>query len=45
MVRVTRTVDGKQQIYRIPVEMIAEGTRPNFPVLPGDEIFVPERAW
>lgn len=45
MVKVTRTVEGKKHIYKIPVEMIAEGTRPNFPVLPGDEIFVPERPW
>jgi len=41
MVRVTR---GKET-YKIPVEMIAEGKRPNFPIMPGDEIFVPERPW
>jgi protein involved in polysaccharide export with SLBB domain len=45
MVKVTRMVGGKAAIYKIPVELIAEGTRPNFPVMPGDEIFVPERAW
>jgi protein involved in polysaccharide export with SLBB domain len=45
MVKVTRLVDGKKHIYKIPVEMIAEGNRPNFPMLPGDEVFVPERAW
>lgn len=45
MVKVTRQVDGKAEIYKIPVEMIAEGSRPNFPVMPGDEVFVPERAW
>ncbi|MDB4963237.1 MAG: polysaccharide export protein [Myxococcales bacterium] len=45
MVKVTRTVDGKPAIYKIPVEMIAEGSRPNFPMMPGDEIFVPERPW
>ena len=45
MVRVTRNVEGKQEIYKIPVEMIAEGSRPNFPMLPGDEVFVPERPW
>lgn len=45
MVRVTRAVNGKKEIYKIPVERIAEGTRPNFPVMPGDEIFVPERPW
>lgn len=41
MVRVTR---GKET-YKIPVELIAEGQRPNFPMMPGDEVFVPERAW
>ena len=50
MVRVTRQVDGPegkklQEIYKIPVERIAEGSRPNFPMMPGDEIFVPERPW
>ena len=45
MVKVTRTVVGKAEIYKIPVEMISEGSRPNFPILPGDEIFVPERPW
>ena len=45
MVKVTRLVGGKVEIYKIPVEMIAEGSRPNFPVMPGDEVFVPERAW
>jgi protein involved in polysaccharide export with SLBB domain len=45
MVKVTRIVAGKTEIYKIPVEMIAEGSRPNFPVMPGDEVFVPERPW
>jgi polysaccharide export outer membrane protein len=45
MVKVTRQVDGKAEIYKIPVERIAEGSRPNFPMMPGDEVFVPERAW
>jgi polysaccharide export outer membrane protein len=45
MVKVTRLVNGKKEIYKIPVEMIAEGQRPNFPVMPGDEVFVPERPW
>jgi polysaccharide export outer membrane protein len=45
MVRVTRITDGKKQTYKIPVELIAEGKRPNFPMMPGDEVFVPERAW
>lgn len=45
MVRVTRVVDGKKQTYKLPVEMMGEGKRPNFPMMPGDEIFVPERPW
>lgn len=45
MVRVTRHLDGEAHIYKIPVEMIAEGSRPNFPMMPGDEVFVPERPW
>lgn len=45
MVKVTRQVSGKPEIYKIPVEMIAEGSRPNFPMMPGDQIFVPERPW
>jgi polysaccharide export outer membrane protein len=45
MVKVTRTLSGKKETYKIPVEMIAEGRRPNFPMMPGDEVFVPERPW
>jgi len=45
MVKVTRTLDGKKETYKIPVELIAEGKRPNFPMMPGDEVFVPERPW
>lgn len=45
MVKVTRQVSGKAEIYKIPVEKIAEGSRPNFPMMPGDEVFVPERPW
>jgi polysaccharide export outer membrane protein len=45
MVKVTRTLNGKTEIWKIPVENIADGNRPNFPVIPGDQIFVPERAW
>lgn len=45
MVRVTRKVAGKKQTYKIPVELIGEGKRPNFPLMPGDEVFVPERPW
>jgi polysaccharide export outer membrane protein len=45
MVKVTRVNEGKKETYKIPVELIAEGRRPNFPMMPGDEVFVPERAW
>jgi protein involved in polysaccharide export with SLBB domain len=45
MVKVTRKVEGGKETYKIPVEMIGEGKRPNFPLMPGDEIFVPERPW
>jgi polysaccharide export outer membrane protein len=45
MVKVTRLLDGKKETYKLPVEMIAEGKRPNFPMMPGDEVFVPERPW
>jgi protein involved in polysaccharide export with SLBB domain len=45
MVKVTRILEGKKETYKVPVEMIAEGRRPNFPMAPGDEVFVPERAW
>jgi polysaccharide export outer membrane protein len=41
LVQVTRGKD----TYTVPVELIAEGKRPNFPIMPGDRIFVPERAW
>jgi polysaccharide export outer membrane protein len=45
LVQVTRMVSGKKQTYDVPVELIAEGKRPNFPMMPGDEVFVPERSW
>ena len=45
MVKVTRMLNGMKETYKLPVERIAEGERPNFPMLPGDEVFVPERAW
>jgi len=45
MVKVVRTVDGTKETYKIPVERISEGERPNFPMLPNDEVFVPERNW
>jgi polysaccharide export outer membrane protein len=45
MVKVTRMLKGVKETYKLPVERIAEGERPNFPMLPGDEVFVPERPW
>jgi polysaccharide export outer membrane protein len=45
MVKVTRVVNGSPQTYKLPVEMMSEGERPTFPMMPGDEVFVPERPW
>lgn len=45
MVKVTRLANGSKQTFKLPVEMISEGERPNFPMMPGDEVFVPERPW
>ncbi|MCX5742672.1 MAG: polysaccharide export protein [Proteobacteria bacterium] len=45
MVKVTRVTQGAPQTYKLPVERIQEGERPNFPMLPGDDVFVPERPW
>lgn len=45
LVKVVRLVNNAKQTYKLPVERIAEGERPNFAMLPGDEVFVPERAW
>ncbi|MBA3502960.1 MAG: polysaccharide export protein [Myxococcota bacterium] len=45
MVKVIRKLDGRSETYKIPVEKIAEGSRPNFPMMPGDQVFVPERPW
>lgn len=43
LVQITRILDGRKETYQIPVELIGEGKRPNFPLMPGDQIFVPER--
>jgi polysaccharide export outer membrane protein len=45
LVKVVRHLDNRKETYELPVEMIAEGRRPNFPMMPGDEVFVPERPW
>lgn len=45
MVKVTRVLNGVKQTYKLPVEMMGEGERPTFPLMPGDEVFVPERPW
>jgi polysaccharide export outer membrane protein len=44
-VTVTRTVDGKQVRYTVPVGAIAQSQAKNFPMRPGDAIFVPERIF
>jgi polysaccharide export outer membrane protein len=45
LVKVVRHLENRKETYELPVEMIAEGRRPNFPMMPGDEVFVPERPW
>jgi polysaccharide export outer membrane protein len=44
-VQVTRMVSGKKITYTVPVQLIGEGRRPNFPMMAGDLVFVPERIF
>jgi polysaccharide biosynthesis/export protein len=44
-VQVTRIVQGKKVSFTVPVDSIGEGKRPNFPMEPGDTVFVPERLF
>ena len=44
-VTVTRSVDGEQRKYTVPVGAIAENKAKPFAVRPGDAIFVPERLF
>ncbi|MGE0550278.1 MAG: polysaccharide biosynthesis/export family protein [Kofleriaceae bacterium] len=44
-VKVIRTIKGKDVTFRIPVDAIQDGSRPNFYVAAGDRIYVPERLW
>jgi protein involved in polysaccharide export with SLBB domain len=44
-VQVTRSVGPRKETYELPVEMIGEGKRPNFEMMPGDQVFVPERTF
>lgn len=39
---VTRIVDGQEKKIRVPVQEIGTGREKNFPLLPGDIVFVPE---
>lgn len=39
---VTRIVNGKKERLEVPVEAIGEGREKNFPLQPGDIVFVPE---
>ncbi len=39
---VTRVVDGKEQRLQVPVKSIGKGDAANFPLQPGDIVFVPE---
>ena len=45
MVQVTRLVNGRKVTYTVPVELIGEGRRPNFPMAAGDYVFVTERTF
>jgi polysaccharide biosynthesis/export protein len=45
MVKVVRTVGSEHATYKLPVEKMSEGERPIFPMLPGDEVYIPERPW
>ncbi len=44
-IKVTRKVDTQNQTYVIPYEMINEGKRPNFPMLPGDQVYIDTRVF
>jgi polysaccharide export outer membrane protein len=44
-IKVTRKVNDKNQTYVIPYEMINEGKRPNFPMMPGDQVYIDTRVF
>jgi polysaccharide export outer membrane protein len=44
-VTVTRPDGDNKVTYTVPVERIGEGDYPNFPMRPGDVVFVPDRLW
>jgi protein involved in polysaccharide export with SLBB domain len=45
-VRVTRNEKGgKTNTYVLPFEMILEAKRPNFPMLPGDQVYIDTRVF
>ena len=44
MVKVVRIAGNEHVTYKLPVEKMSAGERPIFPMLPGDEVFVPERS-
>ena len=44
-VQVTRQIGNRKETYDLPVEAIGEGKRPNFELMPGDQVFVPERSF
>ena len=39
---VTRVEDSEEKRVRVPVDKVSEGLAPNFPLQPGDIVFVPE---
>ncbi len=42
---VTRRIEGELQRYRVRVDDVARGRRPDFPLRSGDIVFVPQRAF
>jgi len=42
---ITRRVDGDEQTFKVSVEDIGNGRVPNFELLPGDIVFVPESTF
>jgi polysaccharide export outer membrane protein len=43
--RLTRVINGEEVQVRIPMQEIVEGRRKNLKLLPGDIVYVPERAY
>lgn len=42
---ITRVLDGREQRIKVPVEDVVAGRAPNFALLPGDILYVPESVF